>query len=187
MIPVQFHPDPTPPGGDPPFGHRPDAAHPAKHPAGNQPPNRLNILLSFAGWQPDPWVERLPRLLEPLGVASHVAGSGKHAQQVIRTVPIHIAVVDLALPLDDRCDDAPEFAEGGPRLLELLARLDSPPPVVAVKRARTTRDDCRDIACALRLGAFAVVDRPRGNEDLNLMLEVMRRCMARFYKDRWPA
>ncbi len=111
MIPVQFHPDPTPPGGDPPFGHRPDAAHPAKHPADNQPPNRLNILLSFAGWQPDPWVERLPRLLEPLGVASHVAGSGKHAQQVIRTVPIHIAVVDLALPLDDRCDDAPEFAE----------------------------------------------------------------------------
>jgi hypothetical protein len=174
---------------------------------------RLNLLLSYAGWHPDPWVDRLPRLLEPLGIVSHRAGSGRQAQQVIKTIPIHIAVVDLGLPLDlplnlphdltasaeaaaqaqvdpasDPSDDysAPELEEGGSRLLELLHRLDQPPPTVVVKRARSQRGDHRDMAEALRLGAFAVVDRPRDAHDLNLMLDVLRRCLARFYEGRWP-
>lgn len=135
----------------------------------------------------DPWVERLPRLLEPMGVRSHQATTGAEATRIITSVPIHMAVVDLALPLDAGTDADPDLAEGGPRLLELLARLASPPPVVVVKRRRTQRDETRDIAAALRLGAFAVVDRPREAQDLNLMLEVLRRCLERHYRGRWPA
>ncbi len=152
--------------------------------------SHLHLLLSYAGWQPDPWIERLPRLLEPMGVRSHVAQSGRQASRLIATNPIHVAVVDLGLPLDETAEpsrgEEAEWSEGGPRLLELLARLSEPPPVVAVKRSRTHRDDARDIAAALRHGAFAVVDRPHDAAGLNMMLEVLSRCLERHYKGGWP-
>ncbi len=151
-------------------------------------PCRLNLLLSYAGWQTDPWVDRLPRLLEPMGIVSHRARTGREAGSVIASVPIHIAVVDLGLPIDRMNDDVEigEFDEGGTRLLEILARMQEPPPVVAVTRPRSQRDGRREIAEALRLGVFAVVDRPRELHDLNLMLEVLRRCLEKRYQGRWP-
>jgi hypothetical protein len=126
-----------------------------------------------------------------MGVISHRAGTGREASRVISALPIHIAVVDLGLPLDvpptPAAEVEPEFEEGGPRLLELLARLAEPPPVVAVKRVRTHRSDARDISAALRLGAFAVIDRPRCASDLDLLLEVLRRILERHYEGRWPS
>jgi len=123
-----------------------------------------------------------------MGIVAHHAASGRQASEVIRTFPIHVAIVDLGLPLDDAKAEAvdPALDEGGPRLLELLSRLAEPPPVVAVKRGRTQRDDCRDMSAALRLGAFAVIDRPRDTSDMNLMLEVLRRCLMKHYQGRWP-
>lgn len=158
---------------------------------------RLNLLLSYAGWHRDAWVDHLPRLLEPMGILSHRAASGTEATRVIRSTSIHVAVVDLGLPLDAEAEGAaadahgpkvshPELNEGGPRLLELLSRLDQPPPVVAVKRCRGARDEKRDLCEALRLGAFAVIDRPRDVDDLNTMLEVLRRVLQRHYQGRWP-
>ena len=154
---------------------------------------RLNLLLSYAGWEPEPWIDRLPRLLEPMGIASLRAGSGREASEVILRSRVHVAVVDLGLPLESGTKPAPSIpsvfdvaSDGGPRLLELLARLAEPPPVVVIKRARTTRDEAREMAAALRLGAFAIVDRPRGDSDLDAMLDVLRRVLARYYKGRWP-
>lgn len=147
---------------------------------------RLNLLISCAGWQADPWVDRLPRLLEPMGIQSVRARSGRQAAEVIKSTPIHIAIVDLGLPLDDARAPDEMDSEGGPRLLEILSRLAEPPPTVVVKPARTHRDDCRNLSAALRLGAFAVLDRPRGDTDFELMLEVLRRCLTRFYNGRWP-
>ncbi|MCE7973442.1 MAG: response regulator [Leptolyngbya sp. PLA1] len=163
----------------------PDA--PAAPPFGSG--GRLNLLLSYAGWHPESWVDRLPSLLAPMGIQSLRASSGAQAQRVMTDNRIHIAVVDLGLPLDDGAyghGGSPEFAEGGPRLLELLSRLDAPPPVVAVKRSRTSRDDCRDLAAALRLGAFAVVDRPKELSDLEVILGVLHRILERHYEGRWP-
>lgn len=145
--------------------------------------NRLNLLLSYAGWDDDPWVERLPRLLDPMGVRSHRATDAREASRVIETTPIHIAVVDLALPLES---SAPA-EEAGPRVLELLARLSAPPPILVIKRGRTSRDDHREMAAALRAGAFAVLDRPRQHRDLETLLEMLRRVLCRHYADRWPA
>lgn len=151
---------------------------------------RLNLLLSYAGWSRDSWADRLPVMLEPMGVTSFRATCGREAADVIRTTPIHIAVVDLGLPLEPEASDAsdrePELSEGGPRLLELLARMSEPVPVVAIKRGRTHRDDARDIAAALRLGAFAVMDRPHDMTGINVMLEVLKRCLSKRYDGRWP-
>jgi CheY-like chemotaxis protein len=167
--------------------------HDGPAPKGRATPcgGRLNLLLSYAGWDHESWVDRLPRLLEPMGVVALRAGTGREASEVLRHNPIHIAVVDLGLPLDEPCSktpalDSPDMEEGGSRLLDLLGRLAEPPPTVVVKRGRTHRDDSREIAAALRAGAFAVVDRPHGLPDLEVMLEVLRRCMDRFYKSRWP-
>ena len=147
------------------------------------PIHRLNLLLSTGAWQPDPWVQRLPRMLDPIGVRSHVAASARSAEQVIQSNPIHIAIVDLALPLDDgpNLDD-----EAGVQVLELLSRMPVPPPTVVIKRRRSVRDDRREIAAALRAGAFAVVDRPNAQTELESLLEVLRRCLARHYAGRWP-
>lgn len=150
---------------------------------------RMNLLLSHAGWEDEAWVDRLPRLLAPMGVVSHRAGSGEEASRVIRSLEIHLAIVDLALPLaepESETPRAPELAEGGTRLLELLARLPAPPPMVAVARHRTSRGDARDMSEALRWGAFAVVNRPQRLADVELVLDVLKRCLERHYRGRWP-
>lgn len=147
--------------------------------------NRLNLLLSYAGWDDDPWVDRLPRLLDPMGVRSLCAGDAREASHVIETNPIHVAVVDLALPLEPGSAGRPGD-EAGPRVLELLARLVSPPPILVIKRGRTSRDDHREMAAALRAGAFAVLDRPRQHRDVETLLELLRRVLMRHYSNRWP-
>ncbi|MEZ6235102.1 MAG: hypothetical protein R3B68_13020 [Phycisphaerales bacterium] len=154
-------------------------------PAPTAPEHRLNLLLSYAGWRPEAWVDQIPPLLGPMGVVAHRATSGAEASQVIRSTPIHIAVVDLGLPLECSAS-GPSGDDGGLRLLELFRRLESAPPTVIVKRMRTHRDEAREIAAALRCGAFAVIDRPSTPADLEIMLDVLRRCLTRFYKGRWP-
>jgi DNA-binding response OmpR family regulator len=158
---------------------------PSPDPAAGARPGRLNLLLSYAGWQPDSWADRLPRLLEPMGVRSLRAKTGREASAVLRTNPIHIAVVDLGLPLDETTSPT-TLDEAGPRLLQLLARLDRPPPTVVVKRTRTQRDDARELIAALSAGAFAVIDRPRDARDIELLLEVLKRCLTRHYRGCWP-
>lgn len=178
MPSLRFHP-----GFDPPLGDGPGSATP--HSPDNLPGGRLNLLLSCSGFHRDSCIERLPTLLEPLGIHSFRASTARHASRVIASTPIHIAVVDLALPLDEAPDPA-AAEEAGPRVLDLLARLDQPPPTLVVKRGRTHRDDAREIAAALRCGAFAVLDRPRDLHDLNLILDLMRRVLSRFHAGRWP-
>lgn len=160
-------------------GDRPDQG---PTPGGEGAPNRLNLLLSYAGWDDDPWVDRLPRLLDPMGVRSLCAGDAREASHVIETNPIHVAVVDLALPLEL----GTAGGEAGPRVLQLLARLVSPPPILVIKRGRTSRDDHREMAAALRAGAFAVLDRPRQHRDVETLLELLRRVLSRHYANRWP-
>lgn len=164
------------------------------HPDAPGSHGRLNLLLTCAGWRDEPWPDQLPRLLEPLGVRVIRANSGREATAIIRANPVHVAVVDLSLPLDaaiggmdpaaalNPTDSRPP-EEGGPRLLELLSRLNCPPPTVVVRRRRTRREDARGLTSALDAGVFAVVDRP---VQLETVLEVMRRVLRRFYADRWP-
>jgi CheY-like chemotaxis protein len=120
-----------------------------------------------------------------MGVATHRAESARHATDVIQSTTIHIAVVDLGLPFD--AANSPSAAdEAGTRVLELLRRLPNKPPSLVIKRSRTQREDAREMAAALRSGAFAVLDRPRATNDLELLLEALRRCLVRHYGGQWP-
>lgn len=193
MLPLRLAPDADSsshsPGECGEVGPRPEGdARPA--------PDRLNLLLSAGGavaWRDESWADCLPRLLEPMGVKTWRVRSGREAAAVIRSTTVHIALVDLALPLDpsDPTDPARPVApgaggpatEGGARLLELLARLDCPPTTVVVKRGRTHREDARTLGAALHAGAFAVLERP---VQLETALEVIRRILTRRHCGRWP-
>jgi CheY-like chemotaxis protein len=157
-------------------------------PAGGGRP-RLNLLLSRGGWRRDAALDQLPALLAPLGIHSVTASSGEEAAEVIRSVSVHIAVVDLAIPLQrtQTAVGAPPVGsgEGGPRILQLLRRLDQPPPTVVVRPPQpAARESARGLMQALREGAFAVLDQP---VHLESMLEVLRRILRRHYSDCWPA
>jgi len=157
------------------------------HPDSSPADARLNLLLSYGGWRQTPVVEQLARLLEPHGISSFKADSGEEAAEIIKDREIHIAVVDLAIPLHrtDPVAAAPApSAPGGSRILQLLRRLDPAPPTVIVRPPQpAARESGRGLADALRDGAFAVLDRP---VNLEVMLEVMRRVLIRHYHGHWP-
>ncbi len=151
-------------------------------PIPNQPGQpRLNLLLSDASRPDQSWADRLPPLLEPMGVRTMRAHSGAEATKVISMMPIHMAVVDLALPMDTGSAE-----DGGLRLLELLRRSESRPPTIVIRRARSAREASRESMRALLADAFAVVDRPSHHRDVELLLEVLRRVLARHYRGQWP-
>lgn len=156
--------------------------HPDQPRPVNGPASRLNLLLSWGGWRRDAVVDQLPRLLEPLGIRTIRVDCGQDAADVIRHDVVHIAVVDLEVPLSrgGRPDGA-----GGTRTLELLRRLEQPPPTVVVRPPQPeVRESVRGLLRALRGGAFTVLDRPL---QLEPTLEVMRRILRRHYAGAWPA
>lgn len=199
MFPAQRHLAPHPPhphpSADSPGGSGlvgvPSDSSPPHGPCGPLPPlptatnplGRLNLLLSTAPWQSDTWSTCLPRLLEPMGVYAHRAATARESERLIKSTTIHIAVIDLSIPLD-RSHPGQPVEPAGARVLDLLSRLDAPPPTVIIKAPRAMRDERRDLHEALRCGAFAVVDRAAA--DLEMMLNVMQRCLTRFYAGRWP-
>lgn len=173
---------------------------PVRAPAPTPPPPvpgpgadpRLNLLLTYGGWRQSSWADALPQLLEPMGVRSFRANSGAEAARVLQSVPVHAAVVDLRLPLDTPHAPTPTGAEpdasvteeGGERLLDVLRRLEAPPPIVVVTRDRSPREYMRELHYALRHGAYAVVHGSAA--DAEQMLRVLQRLVSRFYHDRWP-
>lgn len=154
--------------------------------------SRLNLLLSCSSWRSDTALDQIAPLLSPLGIHTIKADSGEEATEVIRSVRVHIAVIDLAIPFQRPSGESPshvggrfEHLEAGPRILQLLRRLEAPPPTVVVRPPQpASRESARGLTQALREGAFAVLDQP---VHLESMLEVLRRILRRHYSDAWPA
>jgi len=146
---------------------------------------RLNLLLSSGpGSMPgNDWACQLPTLLAPMGVTTVIARSGAEATDVIRSTPVHLAIVYLGIPLETSTAEQSSGGEGGKRVLELLSRLESPPPTLIIKARRTKREDGRALHAALTAGAFAVLDRP---VNLETVLRTMSRALSKHYADRWP-
>ena len=148
-----------------------------------QTDRRLNLLLSYGGWRDESWADQLPRLLSPLGVQSIKVDSGREAEDVIRQTPVHIAVIDMSIPLDDVQPNEPHKPAGA-KVLRLLRRLSPVPPIVAVRRPEPVESErVRALSQALREGAFTVVDQP---VNLEIMLQIMQRILKRYYADVWP-
>ncbi|MFK7962191.1 MAG: hypothetical protein AB8G96_16895 [Phycisphaerales bacterium] len=158
-------------------GHRgPDTASKSVSATGNAP--RLRLLLAR---ERSAEFDRFGDLLEPMGIQSIATGCGEEAADLIRREPVHVAVVDWAMPL--RSGDR-RSGPAGERLLQLLRRLEPAPPTIVVRpRQAMRREHVRGLHAALREGAFAVVDQPI---DLEMLLEVLRRILVRHYRGHWP-
>lgn len=125
-------------------------------------------------------MDQLPTLLGPFGIRTILVTTGEGAAAAVAAEPVHIAVVDLTVPIVE----APGAKAGGARVLQLLRRLAPPPPTVVVRPPQpTARESARGLLEALREGAFAVLDRPL---HLETLLEVMRRILRRHYAGMWP-
>ena len=146
--------------------------------------NRLNVLLTEDRPRGDGhWSHHLPRLLEPFGVYTHVAHSGRQAIDFAERNPIHAAVVDLSTPIDTPGVPAVSNSDGL-WLIELLRRLPNSPPLVVVTSPMF--DDVevsRVLHQALKAGAFSVLSRPAS---LNEVLTVFQRLVDTVYEGEWP-
>ena len=142
---------------------------------------RLNLLLSYGGWRDDALERQLPPLLRPMGVHCLEARTGNEAQDLLRRQRIHVAVVDVSVPMGETGLSADE---AGSRILQLLRRMDNPPPTIVVRPPQASRRDAgRGLQAMLAHGAFAVLDRPFPVESL---LETLRRILQRHYAGTWP-
>ncbi len=150
---------------------------------------RLNVLLTD---QDQPWSEQLPRLLEPQGVRAIRVDNVRDALDVVEARPIHVAVVDMAVPLEPTSEPQRASREwvrrhrtpGGLKLLRVIRSMAPTPPTVVIRgRMFDPRIDDRLLAEALKLEAFSVLDQPVRLEQL---LGVLRRLMERYYGGRWP-
>ncbi|HEX7008623.1 MAG TPA: hypothetical protein VF184_01490 [Phycisphaeraceae bacterium] len=156
----------------------------------NVPPRevsaRFNVLLTEDREHAvEHWTQQLPRLLEPMGVQAFLTRTGREALDLASRLEIHAAVVDLLTPAGDPHQPAGRASyPGGLWLLELLRRLPTYPPVVVVSDGGLSqRQVQRCLNEALRLGAFAVVNRP---VEIESLLEVIRRLVDRRYAGGWP-
>ena len=177
--PVSFrlhHPDPTPSGGD----SQPQQG--VNRSGESARSGRLSLMLTYGGWRDGDFADQLPALLGPLGIDCHRCRSGLEATEFIVHAPVHIAIVDLSIQMES---GASRPTPAGSRVLQLLRRLEQPPPTVVVRPPQPCfRDSARGLSDALRDGAFAVIDGP---VRLESMLEVLRRVVRRHYRDHWPA
>ncbi len=150
------------------------------------PDRRLNLLLTYGGWREHAFADQLPIILNRIGIQCYRAESGDEASDVIRTARVHIAVIDLSIPMHPtRAQPGTRAVPAGPRVLQLLKRLDQPPPTIVVRpRQVDPAESTRMLADALRDGAFTVLDDP---VPIEYMLQVLERVVRRHYSDHWPA
>lgn len=185
---------------------RGDAARDPQQPTQPDPqrndraPGRFNVLLTQdRAHANEHWTNQLPRLLEPQGIFTHIARSGREAIELAEQLPLHAAVVDLATPRTASTNpgmtqSTPSNPTAGPSadstqaglwLLELLNRLPRKPPLVVLRSPATSKRDAeRLLGDALRLGAFSVLEKPVG---INELLVVFQRLIERRYQGAWPS
>jgi CheY-like chemotaxis protein len=128
--------------------------------------NRLNVLLAHdsEGWQ-----DVVRRLLEPQGVQTLAARSGREALELIQSTQIHVAVLDQQMP-----------QLGGLQVIRMMHNLKQAPPSILLANHLT--DHLLHEALGMRV--FSVLSKP---VDLNMLLDALARVLKRRYASRWPA
>ena len=128
--------------------------------------NRLTVLL--ANEQED-WHRTVRGLLEPQGVQTLVARSGREALDLIEKRPIHVAVLDQQMP-----------QLGGLQVIKLMRELRHPAPPAILLANQLTNHLLHE---ALGMHVFTVLAKP---VDFNLLLDSLARVLKRYHESRWP-
>jgi CheY-like chemotaxis protein len=137
--------------------------------------NRLNVLLAHdqdaaptRGDLGTAWTDMVRRLLEPQGVNTVAARSGREALDLMGSTQIHVAILDQTMP-----------QLGGLQVIKLMRELPAAPPAILLANHLT--DHLLHEALGMRV--FSVLSKP---VDLNTLLDALARVMRRHYASRWP-
>ncbi len=130
-------------------------------------PSRFTVLLPS---EKEGWHETLIRLLEPQGVHTLLAHSGREALGLIESVELHAVVLDAQMP-----------QLGGLQVIKLMREMRgrTPPPAILLAN-HLTNYLLRE---ALGMQVFSVLAKP---VDFNLLLDALARVLRRYHENRWP-
>lgn len=130
-----------------------------------QAQNRFTVLLPAeqAGWH-----QTVARLLEPQGVHTLLARSGREALGIIESTTVHAVVLDTQMP-----------QLGGLQVIKLMRELHKAPPAILLTN-HLTNHLLRE---ALGMQVFSVLSKP---VDFNLLLDALARVLRRYHENRWP-
>lgn len=127
--------------------------------------NRFTVLLAN---EQESWHKTVTRLLEPQGVQTVSARTGREALEVIEKTPIHLAVLDVQMP-----------QLGGLQVMKLMRDMHKAPPTIMVADELSSHL----LREALGMHVFSVLSKP---VDFNLLLDAMARVLRRHYESKWP-
>lgn len=138
----------------------------------NQPTShRLTVLLAN---EQEEWHQTVRGLLEPQGVETVVARSGREALNLIESRPIHVAVLDQQMP-----------QLGGLQVVRLMRDMRHgsmhPQPTAILLANQLTNHLLHE---ALGMHVFTVLAKP---VDFNLLLDSLARVLKRYHESKWPA
>jgi DNA-binding NtrC family response regulator len=127
--------------------------------------NRLTVLLAN---EQESWHQTVRGLLEPQGVQTVSARSGRDALHLIESQPIHVAVLDQQMP-----------QLGGLQVIRLMRELHKAPPAILLANQLTNHL----LHEALGMHVFTVLAKP---VDFNQLLDALARVLRRYHESRWP-
>jgi DNA-binding NtrC family response regulator len=128
--------------------------------------NRLTVLLAN---EQEGWHQTVRSLLEPQGVQTLSARSGREALQMIENQRVHAAVLDQQMP-----------QLGGLQVIKLMREMRSAPPAILLANQLTNNL----LHEALGMHVFTVLTKP---VDFNVLLDALARVLRRYHESRWPA
>ena len=129
--------------------------------------SRFTVLLAN---EAEGWHQTVRSLLEPQGVATVAARSGREALDLVQQRPIHVVVLDQQMP-----------QLGGLQVVKLMREMRGKlPPTILLANQLTTHL----LHEALGMHIFSVLSKP---VDFNLLLDTLARVMRRHYEGRWPS
>lgn len=132
----------------------------------SHPASRFTVLLPP---ESEGWRETVARLLEPQGVHTLLARTGRELLDTIENTPVHAVVLDTQMP-----------QLGGMQVLKLMRdRLAKVPPAILLTQDMNTHL----LREALTMRVFSVLAKP---VDFNLLLDALARLLKRFHENRWP-
>lgn len=127
--------------------------------------SRFTVLLAD---EQERWHQTVRQLLEPQGVQTLSARTGREALSLIETYPIHVVVLDYHMK-----------GLGGLQVIRLMREMRQAPPVILLA-AELTNHLLHE---ALGMQVFSVLAKP---VDFNVLLDTLARVMHRYYEGRWP-
>jgi DNA-binding response OmpR family regulator len=126
---------------------------------------RFSVLLPEEGR----WQITVQQLLQPQGVQTLVARTGRDALRIMEEQPVHAAVIPQDMP-----------SLNGLQVIRRMNELAHRPPAILLANRMTNHL----LQEALGMHVFSVLSEP---VDLNLLLDTLARLMRRFYESRWPS